>query len=116
VKDDVASRNGFFQRGRRAQVASDTIGFESLDVSQVAGLANQQPQICALLGQRARHVRAQKSCSASNESSQRLFSITRISVATSQFSVKAEPSLNEENTPPKNDELNTSAADLRMGG
>jgi hypothetical protein len=49
MEDDLAAGHGFLQRCRITQIAGCGFGFQSFDILQVAGWANQQAKVGALV-------------------------------------------------------------------
>src|SRR5205823_14922435 len=68
VEDNIAPGSSLFERCRIAQVAGDEVGAQILDVSGIARGADEQTQICALLGYGASDVAADKYRSAGDKS------------------------------------------------
>lgn len=71
----VAAGHGFGQRCGLAQIANGGLSFETCEIFQIAGGADEQAQVCALVRQSAGHVRAKESGSACEENFQEQFSV-----------------------------------------
>src|SRR5450432_3948792 len=67
VKHHIASRHGFLQRRRIAQISNHPLGAQFLNIPEVAAGADQESKIGALRGQSPGHVTADESCRAREE-------------------------------------------------
>jgi hypothetical protein len=82
MKHGIAAGHGPFERGDITQIAGCRLSLESLKVSQVAGRANEETQVGALIGQNARDMGAEKSGGAGDKGFQ---SLSQLSVRLHDF-------------------------------